>query len=176
MDFTRDVSAVMIELFSRSGERALSSAVRTGLFTVFAVDNVDKTASAVSAQKHFHGISGTILQYPSTANSGDVRKKNKFKDLTENEKKTTFSRALDTFLTVDESITIRTQEIYSPILTVNYDTEWEAKLSGCFHNGMLIEQNLSAKVADQIKWGNAQNDEDECKLGRTAFHTSRQGD
>ena len=69
-----------------------------------------------------------------------------------------------------------TQEIYSPILTVNYDTEWEAKLSGCFHNGMLIEQNLSAKVADQIKWGNAQNDEDECKLGRTAFHTSRQGD
>ena len=62
MDFTRDVSAEMIELFSRSGERALPSAVRTGLFTVFAVDNVDKTASAVSAQKHFHRISGTILQ------------------------------------------------------------------------------------------------------------------
>ena len=38
MDFTRDVSAVMIELFSRSEEHALSSAVRTGLFTVFAVD------------------------------------------------------------------------------------------------------------------------------------------
>ena len=45
-----------------------------------------------------------------------------------------------------------------------------------FHNGMLIEQNWSAKVADQIKSGNAQNDEDECKLGWTAFHTSWQGD
>ena len=123
MDFTREISAVMMELFSRSGERALPSAVRTGLFTVFAVYNVDKNASAVSAQKHFHGTSGTILQYPSTANPGDVRKKKKINDLTENEKKTTFS-----------SITIRTQEIYSPILTVNYDTEWEAKLSGCFHN------------------------------------------
>ena len=41
----------------------------------------------------------------------------------ENEKKTAFSRTLDTLLTVDESITIRTQDIYSPILTVNYDTE-----------------------------------------------------
>ena len=49
MDFTRDVSAVMIECFSRSEEHALSSAVRTGLFTVFAVDNVDKNASSVSA-------------------------------------------------------------------------------------------------------------------------------
>ena len=132
---------------------------------MFAVDNVDKNSSAVSAQKHFHGTSGTILQCPSTANPGDVRKKNKFKDLAENEKKITFRKALDTFLTFDESITIRTQEIYSPILTVNYDTEWETKLSGCFHNGMLIEQNWSAKVADQIKSGNEQNDEDECKLG-----------
>ena len=154
MDFTRDVSVVMIELFSRSEEHALSSAVRTGLFTVFAVDNVDKNASSVSAQKHFHGTSGTVLQYPTTANPGGVRMKKKFHDLTANEKKATYSRALDTFLTVDESITIRTKEIYSPILTVNYDEEWEVELSGSFHNGMLIEQNWSAKVSDQIKSSN----------------------
>ena len=174
MDFTRDVSAVMIELFSRSEEHALSSAVRTGLFTVFAVDNVDKNASSVSAQKHFYGTSGTVLQYPTTANPGGVRMKKKFHDLTANEKKATYSRALDTFLTVDESITIRTKEIYSPILTVNYDEEWEVELSGSFHNGMLIEQNWSAKVSDQIKSSNVQLDEDGWKLGWTAFHTSRQ--
>ena len=43
-----------------------------------------------------------------------------------------------------------------------------------FHNGMLIEQNWSAKIADQIKSSNVQLDEDGCKLGWTAFHTSRQ--
>ena len=75
------------------------------------------------------GTSGTVLQYPTTANPGGVRMKKKFHDLTANEKKATYSRALDTFLTVDESITIRTKEIYSPILTVNYDEEWEVELS-----------------------------------------------
>ena len=39
---------------------------------------------------------------------------------------------------------------------------------------MLIEQNWSAKIADQIKSSNVQLDEDGCKLGWTAFHTSRQ--
>ena len=126
----------------------------------------------ITINSPLYGTSGTVLQYTTTANPGGVRMKNKFHDLTANEKKATYSRALDTFLTADESITIRTKEIYSPILTVN--EEWEVELSGSFHNGMLIEQNWSAKVTDQIKSSNVQLDEDGCKLGWTAFHTSRQ--
>ena len=53
--------------------------------------------------RSLHGTSGTVLQYPTTANPGGVRMKKKFHDLTANEKKATYSRALDTFLTVDEN-------------------------------------------------------------------------
>lgn len=41
---------------------------------------------------------------------------------------------------------------------------------------MLIEKNWSAKVADQIKACDEQLDEDGCKLGWAAFHSSRQCD
>ena len=44
--------------------------IKTGIFTVLAKDNIDLNARSTIIKSHFHGISMSILQFPSSSNIG----------------------------------------------------------------------------------------------------------
>ena len=117
LEFTSELSSVMTELFSRSGDRVLPSKLRTGVFTVFIDDNLDQSSSSSTAVKHFHGSSITVLQLPDAENLGQSREKKKFHELTDTEKKVTFCPALENYLKVDDNIQISKKNITSRVQT-----------------------------------------------------------
>ena len=48
----------------------LPRVLKKGIFTVLVKDNIDKNARSTFAQSHYHGISISILQFPTSSNSG----------------------------------------------------------------------------------------------------------
>ena len=53
---------------------------------MFVDENIDQNSSSVDAKNHFHGTAVTVFQFPTSENPGLQRQRNKFFELTEDEK------------------------------------------------------------------------------------------
>ena len=151
LEFTSNLNAVMIELYSRSGDRVLPSLLRIGVFTVFIDDNLDQNSSSSTAVKHFHGSSVTEIQFPEEENPGEIREKKKYHELTDTEKNTKFCPALEKYLNVDDNVKINKKNISSRIQTVCYDEDMEQSMSQCYKEQFSEEKGWCNLVTDHIQ-------------------------
>lgn len=171
-----ELNVIANELYSRSGDNVLPSAIRLGLFTVNIDDNIDQNSRSMTATRHFHGASRTILQYPSAERPGTTRYTKKYEELTTEERKTYSSPAVQIFHTVGSGLTFP-KRMHSPIQLVNYDESWEMTLDKCFSEESVAEIEWMSAVANVIKLGNhPASGVDVSTSSWTAYHAQKNRD
>ena len=72
MEITKGLSDSLIDGFAKTNVFAPRN-LKSNLFTLIAKDNVDKNASSNTAVQHYHGISMTVMQFPSENSVGESR-------------------------------------------------------------------------------------------------------
>ena len=126
--------------------------IKTGIFTVLAKDNIDLNARSTIIKSHFHGISMSILQFPSSSNPGQSQ--NYYFE--ECDSISSESRKIPSLPTayneVKELPSYNKTPLFSPICTVNvkYDE---------FRNELHIAK------ADEIKWLDSMVDDSVAEIG-----------
>ena len=172
MEFTKELTAISNELFTRSFDCVLPSRVRLGIFTVFCVDNVDKNSRSVYSKRNFHGTSCSVLQFPSQHCPGIKRFKKKYHELTKAEKTTMYSAALDNYLTIDTNVTLEKCGLHGGIQTVNYDSDWIENISESYQESFNDQLSWVSLVADHVSDGDVDM-ECTCPLSFVAFECKK---
>ena len=82
-----ELSITVLDLYKRTGGRALPSNARIGIFTVICDDNCDANGTSCDGTYHFHGISVSLLQFQERDSQGIVRKRLLYSELSGEAKK-----------------------------------------------------------------------------------------
>ena len=179
-----EISAVVQELYKRSGNRVLPSALRKDIFTVFIDDNVDANSASNDATSNFHGGSVTALQFLTDDNQGEKRYKKKCSELTKDEQKTDICPALSVYLSV-EPFHQKSNDPYPPLQTFappedfSYDlNNLSAKitLQAVFKMNEIEEAEWMSIVSQKIDIDVNTNESIEEPLSWTAHHSQKSRD
>ena len=160
-----ELSATVLDLYQRSGNRALPSNVRSGIFSVFVDDNLDKNSSSSTAKSYFHGAGVSLLQFPIHDNLGEKIIKLLYKDLPVSSKSINIS-ILDNYTNVGTCI-INISKGLSLKQAINIPSDFCPRISDCYKENQMMELDWLQSIFTEFERA---SDAERKPLSWTAWH------